>query len=147
MWLCRPMAVVNSLDLSRELLQDRLSQPAQYGALVWDDPIIRSIPQALWDLVNATDFAGLGNAGGLLGALPLLAGSGVLPLPLAGLAGSLTGTGLLSRLGTGETRVLSRMVARFRDNPGAAFLPDTCVFDEIISQKVSVVASHVVLQA
>jgi hypothetical protein len=113
------VAANSSLELSRLLLQDKSAgRPAQYGALVFDDPIIRDIPAALWALENATDFAGLRGAGG---ALPMLLSGAALPAPvLAGLAG---GNPLLSQLGTGGARVLRRLVTRFRDNPGVWLAP------------------------
>lgn len=119
----RGVAAQDSLEMSWLLLEDMAAgHEAQYGAVVFDDPIIQAIPQALRDVANATGIpvglnglAGLGGGtAGLLGVLPLLAGDG-LPFPFPGLPSS----ALLGRLGTPEARVLVSLVDRFRSNPGA----------------------------
>ena len=119
----------DSLEMSQLLLKDMAAgHEAQYGAVVFDDPILEAIPQAMWDMANATGLpltglaglAGLsGSAAGLLGALPLLGGGGVpfFPgLPGGAMQGS---SALINRLGTPESRVLISLVKRFRNNPGA----------------------------
>ncbi len=121
------MAANDSLQLSQLLLQDRASgAAAQYGALVFNDSVVRHIPDAFSRLNMSTASLGTGE---MLNMLPLL--SSVLPsrLPTAG-RGQLIG-GLLPQLTTPESRVVSRLIRRFQDNPGMVnmrLLPrNTCI--------------------
>lgn len=112
------MAANDSWQLSEQLLEERASgMPAQYGALIFDDPIIRHIPDSLISLNSSLRSLGPGK---LVNMLPLLSGvmprQSVVPSPLKGV---LSG-GFLSQLSTPEIRVVSRLIDRFQHNPGAA---------------------------
>ncbi|CAL8463070.1 g2604 [Coccomyxa elongata] len=123
----RPVAANDSLQLSQLLLQDRASgAAAQYGALVFNDSVIRHIPDAFSGLNMSTASLGTGD---LLNMLPLL--SSVLPfrLPSAG-RGQLIG-GLLPQLTTPESRVVSRLIRRFQDNPGVMLLHNSSSYHSL----------------
>ena len=111
---CRPTAANDSMQLSQQLLKDKAAgAAAQYGALVFDDPVIRHIPDALRDLNESISNVGTGQ---LLNMLPLLGSFLPARLPTAG-SGQL-GAGLLPQLSTPESRVVSRLIRRFQDHPG-----------------------------
>lgn len=111
---CRPTAANDSLQLSQLLLQDRATgAAAQYGALVFNDSVIRHIPDAFSSLNMSVASLGTGE---LLNMLPLLFSALPSRLPGAG-SGQLVG-GLLPQLSTPESRVASHLIRRFQDNPG-----------------------------
>ena len=117
---CRPTAANDSLQLSQLLLKEKSAgATAQYGALVFDDPIIRHIPDALREL-NASA-ANLGT-GQLLNMLPQLKSFLPARLPTSG-SGQLGSGQLLPQLSTPESRIVSRLVRRFQDNPGLVLCP------------------------
>lgn len=67
----RGVAAQDSLDMSALLLDDMAAgRKAEYGALVFDDPAIQAIPQAIWDLANATGLP-VGLTGMLLAAITI----------------------------------------------------------------------------
>jgi hypothetical protein len=112
----------DSWQLSEQLLQERATGwSAQYAALVFDDPVIRHIPDSLRPLEEALHGV---DAGDLKTAATLLSSmlpSSMLPFGGSAAAAGLLGTPfLLSQLSMPELRVATRLISRFQQNPGVS---------------------------